>query len=878
MHRHSHAEGELSRSLSILHSSNPSNEPTCDIATMNLTLHHFRKEARYLLPRWWLWVVALGIELLMDLEWLLPLQVQGVAWPAYACLATWGAGLLLAATSSPEEGTRAEQSFVATRPLPAASYWLARAGVFVVMIGLPLIMQEVIHLTLSQRPLDALLSGIGVRALRVLSVLGWAAAMSALWQGWRLVAALVLSAVIVSFGLGLFNEQTGISVSIVMFWHVGIAAVAIALLVLLVVVKKQREWSDRTVIAWQAVGCIAVAWLASCWPPSTWLDISADQPQAEALAKQAQMNIPVGSVSVSLGTYRGMESGRLMGALEAKPLPASCAFHLLPKASSARTADSALSTSTPQVPFYAFPEIFLCDPDSLDSKAKELLSCLPADTLLALTKPPSYLPSAHDVELPTINGLMPNLNTPVQISAEFDVHWLDWSLLCELPLQQGAEATTEDRHWSLKRVRFGEDAAGHPSPSALTIDCHAKSSAGLSSEIGASAAFLLYSPDRGIAWISNDIEWMPPMRALATSWMRHTRSVTWQGVLTHRDGTAAVMDRSQLKVIVIRPRHLGTTRWVWQPPPIKLADRVQKPDTWGYSTNEHLNRGTEQQAFDTRIASLTKPGANASQPEVLRYLWDVLSAARGLEFNEKSPPLHLRELLAEVAAQHLDDMLNMPDSMASPWANLLREVIHPLIQDSHKPVLLMQLSKQQWLASIIAARSWIAEAVQALDPLLQSTRPLNVHLRKLLLNSDEPAVRRRLLDNFRRHPHEGYEVIDHLAQVPEMRADLKLLADDLWQGFQPVLGIKQDNRLRLAIQMGNADALAMALRLVALGDNEAGRAHRLVFDLPRLLGLPAPPPNATPADLAPLYRRLKVGDFTYRTDKLQWEKKPGIAP
>lgn len=158
-------------------------------------------------------------------------------------------------------------------------------------------------------------------------------------------------------------------------------------------------------------------------------------------------------------------------------------------------------------------------------------------------------------------------------------------------------------------------------------------------------------------------------------------------------------------------------------------------------------------------------------------------------------------------------------------------------------------------------------------------RIVEVTLDPAQLQSQQRArVRQRLLENFRRHPHEGYEVIDHLAQVPEMRADLKLLADDLWQGFQPVLGIKQDNRLRLAIQMGNADALAMALRLAALGDNEAGRTHRLVFDLPRLLGLPAPPPNATPADLAPLYRRLKVGDFTYRTDKLQWEKKPGIAP
>ena len=843
---------------------------------MNLVLHHFRKEARYLLPRWWLFVGVLVIELMINLEWILPMTVRGDAWPLYASLVPWGAGLLIAMIAAPEDA--AAEAFRSTRPLPALSYWLARVTAFVVMIMLPLVMQEVVYLALSQRPWQAMLAGAGARTLQVASLLGWAAAMSALWRGWRLLVALILSAMLVSFSQSAFAGEGGVGDSIIVKWHPGISVVVIVMLALLIVLKRRSEWSVRRIIIGQAVGCVMIGWLTARWLPATWLDIAANQPRAETLAQQAQFSIRADSLSFWRQTNGKVTGGRFGASLEVHPVEPSYDFMLLPKSSSARAGDQPLATQPSRLSgFIGMPEMFLCDPMALNSKTRALTSHLPAGTILALSSALPYPASGPGVELPALNGPLPELDTPMNFTADCVAHWVDWTPLLELPLQVGASASATDERWSVLDVRFGVDNKGEPSLAAVTMDVRGESSGGIMSAVGASAAFILHSPDRRMIWISNGLEWTPVIRASMSGWTRHLRSLTWQGVLAHADGAPAAVDRSKLKLLVIRPRHLGATYWSWQSPTIKLADLIRPPQ-FGYSTNEHLHRGEEQAAFDARISSLTKPAANVSRLEVIRYLWDVLSAARGEEFSEQNPPTHLRELLAEVAQYHLDTMLTMPDSMASPWANLLREVLAPFIKEQHKTALLAQLSTQQWLAPIVSERGWITEAVQALAPLLHSTKPLNVHLRKLLIKSDDPAVHRRLLDDFRLHSGEGYEVIDALVKRPELHAELKALADELWKEFSPVLGITQDNRLRLAIQTGNADALAMALRLAAISDDSAGSVHRLVFDLPRLLGLAPPPPKARPADLAPQYRKLKAADFVYRAEKLQWEKKTVVAP
>ena len=846
---------------------------------MNLIIHHFKKECRYLWPRWLLWITMLIVELLLNLEWLLPLHPKGPSWPAYACLITWGAGLLLTLTMPPEDRTSPGASFRSARPLPPATHWMARTGVFAVMIGLPLVLQEAIYLILSQRPVDAVLAGISVRALRVMSLLSWAAAMCAVWQGWRLLAAAVLSVVAVMICLDAWLGARGSSYLILGSWHPGIGLVAAALLIGIAIAKRSREWTDRTVTAWQAGGCAMVAWLCSVWTPTTWLDQPTDQPRAEELAKQADLQIPSGSLSFYPEGTETTGGGRFAAPLTAKPLPPRYDFMTLPGASEAHTAESKLQIAPRRQDIFPFPEMFLCD--DLLSKASQVLSGLPGGTILVPAAAPRYYDPASPywVELPSLQAPLPDLHSPIRITAEYDVHWQDWTPQVTLPVKKGAVASTAGDHWSVTNVRFGEGASGHHLPSSITVDYHAESSGGLITALGRSTAYILHSPDRGLAWISAEEEWLPATRALASSWTRRSRSITWQGVLTHKDGTPALLDRDKLRIIVIRPRQLGTTKWTWQPPPLKLVDHLRKPQSsWGYNTNEHLNRGREQQAFDARIASLEKPGASAAKTAVLRYLWEILSAARGLEFGEKTPPQHLRELLTEVAQQHLTVVLSMPDRMASDWANLLRDLLNPLIQDQQKQTLLKQLPHQQWLAPIVTSRGWITEAVQALQPTIKTTQPINVHLRKLLLNSDDPAVRQRLLDNFRRNPDQGYEVIDQLVRLPEMRQSLQAVADELWRDYRPVLGFIQDNRLRLAIKMGNADALVMALRFAAVNDEPAGVNHRLVYDLPNLLGLPKPPPSARPSDLAPFYRRLRATDFVYRTDKLLWEKKPVIAP
>lgn len=353
---------------------------------MNLTLHHFRKEARYLLPRWSLWIGLLIIELMINLEWLVPMSVQGDMTPAFSVVVTWLTALVMMLTQVPEDAAASPACFLATRPLPPSSYWLARALVFLVMIVLPFVVQQGAYLTRSQRPMSEVLSGMNTQALSVIGAFGWIVPLSALWKGWRWMLATVLS--IASFTMAfqfMGDRRFSSSDAVLLGWHIGLGLVAILVLCLLAWAHRRWEWR----VSWRLTalaGCIVLlAWMCKHWRITDWNDTAVDVAQAEALTKQATIHFPTENLNV-FKPYRAKEGALMLsGETSIQGLPPHITVSLLPRRATAR----ANSTPVAMHPFEPLPTFLPMRwifefTNQLDKTNKVVQTNLPPGTILSL--------------------------------------------------------------------------------------------------------------------------------------------------------------------------------------------------------------------------------------------------------------------------------------------------------------------------------------------------------------------------------------------------------------------------------------------------------------------------------------------------------------
>ena len=133
---------------------------------MNLILHHFRKEFAYLRLRWFGFLALLGFDLAVNLEWLFPLRagVQPPAWLVYLPWVLMLVGVSLLG-SCPEDKPGSDRSFISTRPLPTRAYWLTRVALWLLLLVLPVVLQNALYLLLSGRPVMEMLAGTWARAL-----------------------------------------------------------------------------------------------------------------------------------------------------------------------------------------------------------------------------------------------------------------------------------------------------------------------------------------------------------------------------------------------------------------------------------------------------------------------------------------------------------------------------------------------------------------------------------------------------------------------------------------------------------------------------------------------------------------------------------------
>ena len=876
---------------------------------MTLTLHHFRKEMRYLLPRWWLWIILLVIELLLNLEWLLPMNTAG--WPGDAWQLTWAVALWLAASHAPEDSPSNDKRFIATRPLPASSYWLARAIMLIVFIALPLAIQEGLYLALSHRAVSAVLAGIWSQGLNGMLGFAWLLPFSALWRRGQaglgilaIMATIIVNSQFLTILIDAVWPKSNYESSYLL-WHSGLGFLALPLFTVLALTHQSRHLK----LGWRLTVVSLIAWfvaeLSFHWIPHRTRATAFDQTRAEAMAKAARIVVPKNAFSFS-PEWLLDATGSLLAevGIQIKGVPSGIYADVNRRSFSATQEGLPLNAGVSRYAsgFYEDDAAYISSGMGiLGSQSQAVLRSFPAGTILASARTDAWALDGHEFHF-EFGGVfrqpLPANDKPITATGEFDIRWIEHFKAMDLPLVTGSSMDIGTAKLIVHSVHFNENASGDSARGHVSMDysfawdpvVHPRGE----NEFG----MMLHSPDRRIVWEGSSMQSyeFPTTRSIRSRWQRKRSVISWKDVTAYADGEDAKVDRAELRLVLMRSRNLGTTSWNWNPEPFVLGDLPvgnRGRRNWHLDAGYDLYPGKGERAFIDRLATIAVPASTALRKEVKRYLFDVFNTANATGWTGRTALAKLDEIATKTAREHLDVMLDLPNDFAGAFPKTFNRALDAVITDAQKPDVLRHVAKNTWLVEQVRKRGWTHDATQLLAEIESAVNPLDPHvIRQLEKINDEPS-RQRLLAELKRNDSFYYssqplEIAKFLARSPEFRPELKQLADERIGRASRLLHDLPANEYIIATMMGNGEALDFSLLIASMtGETAVGSSQ--YFDsseLAPLIGLPfdswevlnkLPEEERTQRShqqKSVQFRGLRAANFQYVPDELRWRRKP----
>jgi hypothetical protein len=839
---------------------------------MNLVRHHFRKEFLYLRLRWFAFLALLGFELAINLEWLLPLRagVASPGWLAYLPVVILLSGLSLL-LSCPEDRPGTDRSFISTRPLPAQAYWTARVLIWLLLIVLPVVLQNGLYLAISDRPLADVLRGMGERLCFAAGFTAWLLPMLGLWQRrevWKLLLTLALTLFVASKLLDVATADSG-TISFYQTWPMLALGWGVFALLSSALVWRHltHGYSFRRRLALTSLAGL-LGLLAARF--GSWGD-SPPVSQDAALVQKLAPNLQP-AFDLAEARFEGAEQsfgpllrGKLQAITGMKDVhvvlrPISSVFT---QAGSSRHVESAENHPyrpsayfTPQWEVYRgnqvlsgfFPKSTLFMPND-EYMPKWTLNDQPLTPLAAFSEP-------H-----------PQFDELLGIETDFMVDWFQRDLALEMPVVANASAECDEVRWKILRVSPAEG----PKPGALTLFLHQESLAHWDAENG--QAILLHLPAQRLVRLEPTKQTIVSQRGDHTGWRHSLLEVTWSNILNHADGEPTGVDLAAARLILLRSRFLGQSRTSWKSPEIRLADI---PSNWGnelrWDESEVLYRGRETKAFQERVATLNPPSAESSEKEARRYVYDLFSAASGTRaVYSNGSHLQITQAFEPLGRHHLPLMLELRSHEWPGWSNKPpNNLLEGFVNEDQREALVERAPSHAMLADLVVRKGW-AEVAKRHKPRLLASPVLPPGAKALLLAwKDDPEVAARLMQEAR-HDFHG-EIIHALDKKPETRPQIETVVKEEFEDTVLLMQSMQSNRsVECAAEFGSVEAFELCLRWLGL-DGDAGRE------------VSGPPyPSLLKADGSrfwdkrmpeherrPFFRRLKVSDFVYVPEKRAW--------
>jgi len=843
---------------------------------MNLTLHHFLKEFRYLRLRWFAFLVLLGFELAVNLEWVLPMQVgvPTAGWLSYlpVVILLTGLSLLL---SCPEDRPGSDRSFISTRPVPAQAYWMARVLIWLLLIVLPVVAQNGVYLLLSGRPAADVLRGMWERLCFAAGFSAWLLPALALWnrrEVWKALFTVALSLVVLSKTLDVVAaawwqfypsyDQT---------WPGRAAGWAVFAVLSGVLAWRHltRGFSFKQRLAMTLLTGCAGLLTARFW---AWEDVPLVSTN-EALVKKLAADLTF-DINLSKAHVEGAEKSygpRLTSHVDSDTHMQGVHVVFQPErsdfdqAGSSRHVDNTARNTYRRNLRYDAPqmEAFRGDRNLRDFFPKGTL-LMPYDEYF----PKWTLNDQPNTKLAVFAAPHPKFEEPLTIGTDFRVEWYQRDLAIELPVAEGARGMCDDVRWEILRVKRVEG----PQPGALTVSLRVESRAHWEPENG--HAILLHLPQQRVVRLEPAKNQVVSGRGENTGWRHEQVELTWNCIFNHADGEPTGVETSQARLILLRSRYLGQSQLHWKSPEMRLADI---PSYWGnnlqWQEERALYAGREVKAFQERMATLKPPTAESTDKDTRRYVYDLFSAASVTRavYTYAAHPL-IAQAFEPLGREHLPLMLDLRSYSWPGWTNKPpNNQLERYVTEEQREVVIDRAPSQSMLADLVVRKGW-AEAAKRLKPQILASPVLPPGGEELLIAwKDDPDAVARMLKEARDDFNGG--IIHALDKLPETKAAVESVVREQFEDAVPMMvSMKSSLAVSRAADFGSAEAFDLCLRWLALQGDMPSRIFS--FIRPKILNADGskfwdkPMPDH---ERGPFFRKLKVGDFDYVPEQRAWK-------
>ncbi len=849
---------------------------------MNFTLHHFRKEVLNIRLRWALWLVLLGIDLAIQLEWLMPMgRSKAGSGHDGTHLLVMMVAVAVALAGCTEDQPARSNGFIATRPLPRTSYYLARTLFIVVMLVVPLILQEALYLTLSHRPWQEVAQGAGWRCLVAGAWLAWVMPGTAVWKGWRQT---LLGACAFLGGLWLCEKAAGnwfmtakavrAAASFSEAGYVLAAWLGSFMMLGMAWLHQRGEWPlARRLLVASAVS--PVLYLALIGFEAGSKDRSAASPgRVQELAKDLGLTVPKEHLRPLLNvSYQKRPAVAFYGHVESAPLPPQ--IEMIPRVTRVQASQAGrllpahLSQDDTEVPLAQWGPQF--DP-------RPIAHVLPPGTLLVPPQPKiySYGSDPLEYELGRVETGPADLGPePLQLQCDFECDWYEWKTVADIAFKPGSRASSDEADLIITRVLADTEGKIQfkvgSRPGAVSMEFRT-----LQRNRESTPRLVLYAPDARIAWPLGDDFYKRASRAADTHWQRSLCLQDATHVLSYADGAQAC-DITKLRLIVLQRHYLGRSECTWGSPSIDMGMHAPAHSQWSF---QHGFVAPDQavKALEQRLDSLAIPPLESSREDLNRYLLDVLTAFQAMKRNSVQREQHdlVVAKLRPFATQHLDLLLALPPSAVPDENSPIITLVTELSTAAQRDFVVEHIMDCHWLTVVTLAKGWGDYARQKMLPAILARGRLKQHLRKLVLTWDDPALAQSQLRELPFFP--DARTFEKLYLTPSLRPELDRLAATLWLNTVPVLGWEEtcSDALEIALSQGNAAALDVALRWSArAGENASGteeqQARKLALASARQTGLKTP--KAGDPSLFTQFRNVQSAQFEYQPERRAWRKR-----
>lgn len=615
---------------------------------MNLVFHQFRKELRWLWPRWALFLAVLGFDLVFNLGWLFPLKTGGVqGFSELSCVLLWMVAWWVALSTAPEDEADAGRAFAWTRPLPRRSYWLARLLVWLLLIVLPMMLEVGAYLALMRRPWSEVGLGMLEELIAAGSMTLWVLPGALLFRGWERYVALVIFIALwaADYGRMLMRPLFELVYLEPVFNYPFMEPMRFALvgfvmgpLMVLLLVWHQRRRLNLV----QRHGAFAALTLATyALAASSLLRGGFDPAMDPAFVQRFTQEHPpiIRSEDFQAGAYTDEKMGRCLSLSVPVTLKAS-PQGMIPLWSSA---GATVTQNGRALPIETREPQILSDPAFITfglhgrPLAGDLPPGWPADSLSV---------DANDnkdtLRLPKM-PLPADRDTPVDIDLQAAANWVRLRELGHTLLKAGARIRNDEAEIEVLEVRLDVDAQGSPMPGAVTLVVRqfmrTLSTCGFIWPV--QPMLTIHAPGKRLLWqltVHGGGDW----RAMRLGRLQTVMTITYGGVM--KPGTGVTKENlGEQQLLLMMPDYLGRSFHHVQVKGLDIGkeERLAGQDPWTAAALDQAS--SPRQRFLQVAQRIARPPLDAPVAEAARYVAAVYTASQAyanrVETNTFAEPL-----------------------------------------------------------------------------------------------------------------------------------------------------------------------------------------------------------------------------------------------